>query len=1132
MAAGANASATPGPAAAAEILAGQVRLVYSKLLQSMAMTITAALVFVSPMLVFFPERRALVGIWMALIVIVAGLRLQLWRAYARAASETLAVEHWKRLFVIGAGAGGASWSFGPLTLLSSGSLGLTVLLIVSVMSVSAVALVNLAPLRSAMVACLASALLPTALGLWLAGGNPERIAAMVVVAGLLALIRAGQDSHEATASLIRAKYDLSAAAATARGMAVELEQLAKVAELTSNAVFIQDAGRRITWVNNGFESLTGLSSRETLGRRPGELATILETDPATRVRLDDSIANGDSFRGEVRFRLSSGAARWLLVDSHVMRAQNGEARGYVNVLTDLTESRQLSGELIENLALIDTLFETIPVPVVLKNVEGRYLRVNRAYSDLFGDSTPSVVGKDAHAVINAEAAAIHAAVDRELFAHPGQRAYEVHQQLAGGRVLDALISKATLVAADGSIRGLVGTVVDISTQKATQAALRTAKEEAEAASRAKSRFLANMSHELRTPLNAVIGAAQLLRNGGDDPAGQDHLLGAIQQSGANLLGLIENILDLSRIEAGELALFAVDFNLLDCAEAALATAAVNARVKGVHTACVVDPSLELWRHGDSARLRQILLNLLGNAVKFTERGEVVLRVVRGAGEASVRISIGDTGIGIGAASLAGVFEAFRQADDGANRRFGGSGLGLAIVRQLVEAMGGTIGVRSTLGEGSVFEIELDLAPAHEVPVAPAVAPQAVAYYEPHPASAAALEALLTRMESAPHRCRSADDLREWLQARAGARGNSWFLVAADAADSWDLVEKSSAFLDPARVIGMTDIETYEGDAARERFGLPRSIIKPVLRSALVSRLGAVPCAVGASAMPEAAAVVAPVTALRHHVLVVEDDVLNQTIVCGMLRHAGYGASIAADGAGALAAVARERFDLILMDWQMPDMDGLEVTRRLRAGAAGAAGTTVPIVALTANAFAEDRGACLAAGMNDFLTKPVLAGTLTATVGRWIGKGASAGSVLNPDDRVACPALTPAGPAVFDPAVLAELPMVADGSQPDYAEKVLAMFARNALAALDAIEAALATRDGKTLQRKVHSLKSSAGQVGALALAEEARCQEHALRNGQSAQADWCARLRDEHLRFVEAANAHGMQAMTAGDPLS
>jgi signal transduction histidine kinase/CheY-like chemotaxis protein len=514
-------------------------------------------------------------------------------------------------------------------------------------------------------------------------------------------------------------------------------------------------------------------------------------------------------------------------------------------------------------------------------------------------------------------------------------------------------------------------------------ALQREKERAEAASIAKTRFLANMSHELRTPLNAVIGAAQLLQDGVGSPDHQAYLVSAIHNGGTKLLGQIENILDLSRIETGALELSIEDFNLVDCIEAAMATASVTAHVKRLEVACIVDPGVAPWRRGDPMRLRQVLLNVLGNALKFTLQGEVVLRVLPGDGAHALRISVSDTGIGIGTASLAQVFEPFRQADDSANRRFGGTGLGLAISRQLVEAMGGRLTVHSELGAGSTFTVALELPLAERAGAEAPPLGHTVLFYEPHEASADALAAQLARLGSQAVRCRTPHDLRDWLSTHREAAATAWLMVTLDGDGCGALLEAGAGHIDPLHVIGMCAGEPQSSEAMRQRFDVTRNVIKPVLRAALVSRLGALPVARPSLQAP--ARTLNPTQRARlKQILVVEDDVVNHTIVCNMLDNAGYLTCVAPDGASALQQLSSQAFDLVLMDWQMPDMDGLEVTRRLRAGAVGPLGKVVPIVALTANAFAEDRAACLAAGMNDFLTKPVLAQSLQTTVARWIG----------------------------------------------------------------------------------------------------------------------------------------------------
>ncbi len=676
----------------------------------------------------------------------------------------------------------------------------------------------------------------------------------------------------------------------------------------------------------------------------------------------------------------------------------------------------------------------------------------------------------------------------------------------------------------------------VTTRAALHVALaqaRTAHAQAEATSLAKSRFLANMSHELRSPLNAVIGAAQLLKVEACDAESQAHWVDAIHRSGNNLLGLIDDVLDISRIDAGELTLSIADFHLIDCVDSALATAALAARAKGLSLACIVDPRLQAWRQGDARRIRQVVLNLLGNAVKFTPSGEVVVRIEPGTREHDVCIHVSDTGVGIGAASIPHIFEPFRQADDSANRRFGGSGMGLSIVHQLVQAMGATISVQSQLGHGTSFDIEMLLPLASVMPDAPEPLGLTVAFHEPHEPSAQALQAQLARLGCPAQRVYSGADVRQWATAFAHHPDSPWLLVAGTGPEAAALLEGAVDLVDPAHVIGMRQLEPGSravGEAGGASAGgwppaalsLPNYIMKPVLRSMLVSRFGSGrrdglsdPMTMPAELKPGGR------PAATVHVLVVEDDALNQTIVRRLLSHGGCDSTAASDGAHALALLSARHFDLVLMDWQMPDMDGLEVTRRMRAGEAGPRGMKVPIVALTANAFAEDRTACLAAGMNDFLTKPVLADVLMLTVRRWalqaparssdehrprladggvgvdsegLATGTGAG-VSNFGAVSVRGGLDAPRPAVFDPSVLAALPMVADGSEPHYAHELMAMFLESAAQMLLDVEQAMAAADHARLRLIVHSLKSSSATVGALELSRLAQTHEEHLRRG-------------------------------------
>ena len=301
-------------------------------------------------------------------------------------------------------------------------------------------------------------------------------------------------------------------------------------------------------------------------------------------------------------------------------------------------------------------------------------------------------------------------------------------------------------------------------------------------------------------------------------------------------------------------------------------------------------------------------------------------------------------------------------------------------------MGGRIAVHSELGRGSRFDIELSLPPAQRLlPMAPPLGHNVI-YFEPHEASAEALAALLARLGCVAQRCRSAHELRHWMAHHGNDTIKPWLLAAVDAGETWGFLEASTSWLDGERMIGMGSAAIAAGTSANQRVSVPRTIVKPVLRAALVSRLGAVTRGLPRpQPMPLQTPAKAVVADHSKHVLVVEDDPTNQMIVCGMLHNAGYRTSTADNGFEALQALGQSVYDVVLMDWQMPGMDGLETTRVMRAGTAGRFAMVVPVIGLTANAFTEDRTACVAAGMNDYLTKPVLMASLLAAVDRWTAR---------------------------------------------------------------------------------------------------------------------------------------------------
>jgi len=668
--------------------------------------------------------------------------------------------------------------------------------------------------------------------------------------------------------------------------------------------------------------------------------------------------------------------------------------------------------------------------------------------------------------------------------------------------------------------------LDAAVKEAGEAAAR-----AEQASRAKSDFLARMSHEIRTPMNGILGMAELLHHSTALDDRQRRYAATIHQSGHALLKIINDILDFSKIEAGKLELDKAPYNLRDIVEEAVEILAERAHSKGLELICDVPSQLDITVKGDAQRLRQVIINLLSNAVKFTERGEVKVSARQVGGDllsAVVRFEVSDTGKGIQKENLGTIFESFAQEDNSTTRQYGGTGLGLAICKQLVELMGGQIGIDSTPGVGSTFFFTVPLA----------ADPTAVRELRAGGLERARVllvdDKLTTRAVVAAH-------LRSWsvIVTEAGSGREALTILDRALGGQFDalLLNGQLADMDGATltrtirshhlygeipVVVMNTVLVAAPPAESAQQNRTAYLTKPVRRAALHAALsqfmnhrsGAVPALAAAAAQAAEQAGTHPSgVAARRRVLVVEDNVVNQEVARAMLQELDIEAISAWSGEEALAILAADRFDAILMDCQMPKLDGYATTTRFRAWERAQQQPRTLVVALTANALAGDAEKCIAAGMDRYLSKPFTIEQLE--------------QVLKPEGAAAGATETeaPAATVNLDQQTLDRIRAMSRPGGPNLLVRVIDLYVSSSNALIDTMLAASRLEEGSSLAHAAHALKSSSANVGALALAELCSEVETAARAGHMQQAlESVKRLVSEHRQVLRALEERSLAA--------
>jgi PAS domain S-box-containing protein len=861
-----------------------------------------------------------------------------------------------------------------------------------------------------------------------------------------------------------------------RTSAREREYLGALLASAPTAVVAVDAAGVIRDVNPAFERLFGYSVEEALGRPLDDLVVPDDAREEARELVARVLGGAGTLVAEVERRRKDG--RRIPV-----RASAGLVRGVdqptIFVLyDDISATRRAQEALQYAERAYRELVESASDLVWKVGPEGRWEFLNAAAREIYGTDPEGLIGRPFADCVSPEHRERDLArIGQVLQGHELSDYETVHRHATGsGRHLS--FSARPVRDLDGRIVGAHGTARDVTARAEALAALVEAREAAERTAAMRSAFVANMSHEIRTPLNGILGLTDLLLDS-EMTAEQRRSLELIRTSGDALLAVVNDVLDFSKIEAGRMDLEEVGFDLSGLVESTARLLAVRAASRGLEVIVDLAPDVPRAVLGDPGRLRQVLTNLIGNAIKFTKAGEIVVsvRVEPGAGDPPVlRFTVRDTGIGIPADRLDMIFEEFTQADASTSREFGGTGLGLALCRRLVGIMHGQIGVRSVVGEGSEFWFTVPLLPlGAEALGAPSRLPPRM------PAGARALviddnasnrRIVREILRLAGMHVDEAEDAATGLaRLRTAVTDRRYDVVVLDGhmpgRDGFALAAdiQGDAALADARLIMLTSAAN-RGDGQRCRaLGIDAYLTKPVVRIEFLEAVAAV-LKGDEARLPDPLVTRHSIAENRPRlrVLVAEDNPVNQTVARSLLERRGHHVEIVENGQLALEAVRGGRYDVVLMDLQMPVLDGLTATRRIRETPGCEA---VPVVALTAHALPEDRERCLAAGMNDCVTKPFRPHDLFAAVEGW---GMSQQPPSLPDME-----------HVVDLNGLRQT--LREAGVEDVVGDLIQTFLGDCPGRITAIDQAAAEGDAAGIERAAHAYKSAAGAIRAGGLAD-------------------------------------------------
>ncbi len=871
----------------------------------------------------------------------------------------------------------------------------------------------------------------------------------------------------------------------------------------AEGVIIQDMDGTIQTWNASVEYLLGLSTEQLMGQSsidPGwrvlaEDGTPL-ADEESPVMLAISRAESGSVLGIYR---PDNSVTWVSIRAQpIYHLGSVHPDGVVTLMSDITEYKNSVEALRENeqqlQRLANATFEGIAI-----HDRGIVLEANQAFATMFGYEMPELIGKSIRSLVDPGSRDM---VEPYLLAS-SERVFEITGLKKDGTLISVEVQGKTFPYQGRTLR--VAAFHNITERKRIEHELVLARDQAMEASRFKSEFLANMSHEIRTPMNAVIGMTDLLLRTTLDER-QREFAETIRSSGDALMTIINDILDFSKIEAGKLSLDVTEFDPLHLVEGTVELMVAQARHKGLALLTYVDPDIPPLLQGDPGRLRQVLLNLLSNAVKFTERGEIVTRAILEKStptHMTVRFSVSDTGVGLSEIALKRLFRPFTQADGSTTRRYGGTGLGLSISKYLVEMMDGMIDVESEEGHGATFwftvrlERHQDASSAVRLVSHDTLKELRVLVVDDSEANRDIIHRYLLSWGIRGDHTSDGAGALEMLR-RANAQDDPYRLAIVDATttqlDGFALAKsiKQDPVLDQIRLILLVTFDRKGHEALAEQVGFSAYLTKPIKQSHLYD---AIVNAIDSSTTQQKLSFVhrnpeiyspPPIGDLLNkqtqeqtdHILLVEDNEVNQRLALLQLQQLGYMSHAVSTGKEAIEAVERNAYRLILMDCQMPEMDGYEATRIIRKSDA-LKGRHTPIIAMTANALEEDRNACIAAGMDDYIAKPVDIEHLFEVLDHWLAGTVQEKKATAPP-KEASKEKTPAPPTgLLDPKALENLRKLVGQDDPDFFVSFIDNFLVNTAKLLKDLYSAAEQENRTVIHRTAHTLKSSSASCGAV-----------------------------------------------------